>query len=135
MRLEASDLCPLIQVFDLPTSLAFYRDVLGFEIVMSDSENREVPGDWVMLRLNGSNLMLNTAYEAHERPASPDPSRVAAHADTILYFACKDVDVAYAYLRERVVEMEVPKVSHYGMKQLHLKDPDGYAICFQHPEE
>lgn len=26
-------LCPLMQVFDMPTSLAFYRDLLGFQVV------------------------------------------------------------------------------------------------------
>ena len=39
-RLELQYLCPLIQVFDMPRSLAFYRDQLGFGIVDQDS-----PGD------------------------------------------------------------------------------------------
>jgi catechol 2,3-dioxygenase-like lactoylglutathione lyase family enzyme len=28
-------MCPLLQVFDTPRSLRFYRDVLGFEVVRS----------------------------------------------------------------------------------------------------
>jgi hypothetical protein len=24
-------------------------------------------------------------------------------------------------------------ITDYGMKQLYLKDPDGYEICLQHP--
>jgi glyoxylase I family protein len=31
--LAVRGLCPLIQVFDIPTSLRFYRDILGFEEV------------------------------------------------------------------------------------------------------
>jgi catechol 2,3-dioxygenase-like lactoylglutathione lyase family enzyme len=121
----------LLQVFDMSTSLAFYRDVLGFQVVS------EVPADgrcdWVLLRLHETELMLNTAYEAEERPAVPDASRVAAHADTALFFDCEDVDVAYATLRDRVPDVKPPIVRDYGMKQLYLKDPDGYEICLQHP--
>ena len=75
--------------------------------------------------------MLNTAYEKEHRPAAPDPARIAAHEDTALYFGCRDVDGAYEHLRAKGVEVKPPKVAPYGMKQLYLRDPDGYVICFQ----
>jgi glyoxylase I family protein len=116
----------------MPRSLAFYRDVLGFRVDGEVPQNDQC--DWVMLTLNGSELMLNTAYETDERPSTPEPARVAAHGDVILYFDCDDVDAAYAFLRERVVAAKEPTVSWYGMKQLYLTDPDGYEICLQHLE-
>lgn len=131
MTPEIQGMAPLLQVFDMPTSLAFYRDVLGFEVAESSE-----PGDncdWVLLRLRDVDLMLNTAYEAHARPASADPSRVAYHEDTSLFFSCPDVEAAYTYLHEKGVPVEKPVVAPYGMKQLWLKDPDGYVICFQWP--
>jgi hypothetical protein len=70
-----------------------------------------------------------------ERPTAPDPARVAAHRDTALFFDCADVDDACACLRRRGVDVADPVVRDYGMKQLYLKDPDGYEICFQHPAE
>lgn len=121
----------LLQVFDMPASLAFYRGLLGFEVVASD-----VPGDrcdWAMLRGHGSALMLNTAYEGDQRPSAPDPARIAAHGDVTLFFDCEDVDAAYASLRKRHLVVKPPVVRHYGMKQVSLKDPDGYEICLQHP--
>jgi glyoxylase I family protein len=131
MSLRIGSFATLLQVFDMPTSLAFYRDVLGFDVVS------EVPDDgrcdWVMLQLHGSELMLNTAYEADQRPLGPDRARVAAHADTALFFGCEDVDAAYATLREQGVATRPPIVTSYGMKQLYLVDPDGYEICLQHP--
>ena len=57
----------------------------------------------------------------------------AAHADTTLYFACDDVDAAHAELRARGVATREPFVTGYGMKQVYLKDPDGYEICLQQP--
>ena len=32
MGIEIRGMAPLLQVFDMPTSIAFYRDVLGFEV-------------------------------------------------------------------------------------------------------
>ena len=75
--------------------------------------------------------MLNTAYEYDQRPLSPDPRRVAAHRDTALYFAAPDVDGVYAHLRAKGIPVKEPKVAPYGMKQLYLRDPDGFELCFQ----
>ena len=131
MPIKVEGVTTLIQVFDMPTSLAFYRDVLGFEIVM-----RSGPGDdfdWGFLRLDGAALMLNTAYEKETRPAKPDPSTMLAHNDTGFFFTA-DPDAAYEHLRSKGIEVLPPKVAPYGMKQLYLKDPDGYVICFQCPD-
>jgi glyoxylase I family protein len=81
--------------------------------------------------LNGVELMLNTAYEAFQRPSTPEPARIAAHRDTGLFFGCPDVDAAYQYLRGMGVKASEPKIAAYGMKQLNIVDPDGYGLCFQ----
>jgi hypothetical protein len=77
--------------------------------------------------------MLNTMYENDDRPSAPDPAREAAHADTTLFFECPDLDAAYAHLRSRGVDVDPPVVRVYGMKQLSVTDPDGYALCLQWP--
>lgn len=131
MPMTIRGLCPLLEVFDMPRSIAFYRDTLGFEVVKTSQ-----PGDhfgWALLKLDDAELMLNTAYEDHERPPTPDPGRVAGHADTALFFACPDVDGAYAHLRARGLEVEKPTIRDYGMKQLSIADPDGFRLCFQWP--
>jgi catechol 2,3-dioxygenase-like lactoylglutathione lyase family enzyme len=131
VELKIDGLCPLLQVFDMPTSLAFYRDVLGFTVVTRAPDKDDC--DWALLRLNDSHLMLNSAYESDDRPAIPDPARIAAHRDTGLFFGCRDVDGAYAYLREKGIGASKPAVQSYGMKQVYLKDPDGYELCLQCP--
>ena len=76
-------MAPLLQVFDMPSPIKFYRDVLGFEVVTT-SKPRGAHFDWAPLRLNGVELMLNTAYEEDARPPAPDPARFAAHDDACL---------------------------------------------------
>lgn len=124
-------LVPLLQVFDMPRALAFYRDLLGFRII------EQSPGgdtcDWAWLRRGSAQLMLNTMYEADERPANPDFTRSAAHQDTGLFIGTPDVDAMFAYLRAKGLNVAPPVVQDYGMKQLYVADPDGYALCFQAP--
>jgi hypothetical protein len=55
------------------------------------------------------------------------------HDDTALFFGCRDLDAAYEYLTSHRLEATKPKIAPYGMKQVWLKDPDGYVVCFQWP--
>lgn len=129
LAIDIRGLAPLLQVFDMPRAIGFYRDILGFKVL-----NTSTPGDncdWALLRLNGVELMLNTAYEADQRPADPEQARVTAHADTALYFACPNVEETYLELRAKGLDLNKPSIAPYGMLQLYLTDPDGYQICFQ----
>jgi len=133
MVIDIRGMAPLLQVYDMPTSIKFYCEALGFELVSTDG--KPAPNcDWVLLKLDGVELMLNTAYEAHQRPPKPHPARISAHRDVGLFFGCPDVDAAYSHLRSigvEAVEAKDPKVAPYGTKQLYLTDPDGYELCFQ----
>jgi catechol 2,3-dioxygenase-like lactoylglutathione lyase family enzyme len=122
---------PLVQVFDMPTSVRFYRDLLGFEMVAKSEERSPDDFDWGWLRRDGVDIMLNTAYESDSRPANPNPERIAAHDDLCFYMGCRDLDAAYEYLVGKGVAAKPPTVAPYGMKQLYFKDPDGYGICLQ----
>ena len=59
--IQVEGLGTLIQVFDMPRSVAFYRDVLGFVVVKQSQPGDDF--DWCLLRLDNAELMLNTAYE------------------------------------------------------------------------
>lgn len=124
-------LCPLLQVFDMPASLRFYIDILGFKIVQSSGEGYDV--DWIWISRDEINLMLNTAYEKESRPAIPDPERIKSHYDTSIYLGCADIDALYDYLVPRVKKIQPPVITGYKFKALYLKDPDGYLLVFHWP--
>lgn len=132
MPIQIQGLCPLLAVWDMPTSIRFYRDVLGFEIVSTSRPERGDDVGWAWLRRDGADLMLNTMYDGM-RPAEPDRVRTAAHKDAALFFGCPDVDEAYEHLRVHGFDPEPPFVQSYGMKQCYVRDPDGYNLCFQWP--
>jgi catechol 2,3-dioxygenase-like lactoylglutathione lyase family enzyme len=80
--MEISGMTPLLQVFNMPRALSFYRDILGFEVV-ADSGNGD-DSSWVWLRLSDSNLMLNDQYEPGHVPPAPPSGR----SDGTMMFAC-----------------------------------------------
>jgi glyoxylase I family protein len=132
MALDVRGLTPLLQVYDMPASVRFYRDLLGFTVVSTSPILGEDRFHWALLQLGPAELMLNTAYEFDsERPAEPEQARTSAHDDTGLFFGCPDVDAAYAELRDKGVAVKRPVETHYGMKQMYFSDPDGYNLCFQ----
>ena len=133
MPLEVKGLAPLLQVFDMPAAIGFYRDLLGFTVSMRSSALSDNPDhvNWCLLELDGTQLMLNTAYDPEDQPVSPEPSRWSGHQDTCVYFGCPNVNGAYDFLRSRGLQLDPPKVAPYGMKQLYITDPDGYGLCFQ----
>jgi len=134
MDIEIKGMAPLLQVFDMPTSIAFYCGTLGFELVSHSPLVQSPEGQyfhWALLRHQGIELMLNTAYDEGQRPPAPDAVRIAAHDDICLYFGAPDVGAVYDYLRGKGLDLKPPTVAPYGMKQLYLHDPDGYNLCFQ----
>ncbi len=127
MAIHVDEVITLLEVFDLPTSLKFYCDVLGFKLVAGDDTW------WCMLELGKSTIMLNTAYESHERPPQPDLARAHGHGDTSLYSSCPDPDSVYWHLRAKGWHVGEPNVTSYGMRQVSTKDPDGFGLVFQCP--
>jgi len=137
MSLDLRGVCLLLQVFDMPAALRFYRDLLGFDLVQAAPPRPDGHPDnygWAWLRHGPTELMLNTLYDPSDpRPTAPDPTRTAAHADTALYIGAPDVDGVYRHLVDHGVEARPPADAPYGMRQLYVEDPDGFTICFQWP--
>jgi uncharacterized glyoxalase superfamily protein PhnB len=137
MAIDILGLAPLLSVFDMRTSVHFYCDVVGFELVSHAPFYAEGEFHWAMLRHGDVELMLNTAYDEGERPSQPDAARIASHGEVIFYLGCPDVDGAYRQLVANGVKVEPPRLVHYGSRYpfhvLSVLDPDGYHLCLQWP--
>ena len=134
MTFSPLGLTTLLSVFDMPQSLSFYRDVLGFEVVSASPEVETNEGrfsHWVWLRFGAAEIMLNTQYDSNQRPTQSPEARSRNHGDTCLYIGCPDVDVAYEALKRRGLEASPPTMAPYGLRLFRAKDPDGYVVVFQ----
>lgn len=121
---DATDLTRLLVVADLARSVAWYRDVLGAEIV------GEYGGTSAVLRLVGAWLLLVTGGEpTADKPtvtmaAPADPDRASAE----LIVAVPDCRVAHAELVSRGAVFLAEPVEYPWEIRAFFRDPDGHLF-------
>ena len=109
---------------DLATAVAFYRDVLGAELV------REYGGTSAVFSFRGAWLLLVTGGgPTEDKPdvtfAPPDDPRRVSHAVTI---RVPDCQAAYEVLRARGAAFLTPPVSSTWEVRAFFRDPDGHLL-------
>jgi catechol 2,3-dioxygenase-like lactoylglutathione lyase family enzyme len=121
-RAALREIWPLLVVQDIDRSIAFYRDKLGFGVVAeAQAAGRTY---WCRVARQGCSLMLQQAEEEDGPPAGRGPG-------ITLYLLCDNVDAMHAELTARGLALQPPENAYYGMRQLFVPDPDGYALCFE----
>lgn len=111
---------PMLRTWDLPGSIAFYVDVLGFAV-----QSHSQADGWASLRRDGVELMLATP-NAHDGATAP------AFTGSI-YFRLQSpaaVDALWASLQGRARACYVPETFHYGMREFAVYDDNGYLLQF-----
>ena len=140
-----NSMSPNLMVTDVPKSLAFYVDGLGGTIAFtvdpdhnSDMEGGILPGTiFASVRLGDGEMMLqergNLAEDApHAFSVDDQPGGTFS-----LYFRVDDVDAVLGRLEARSEGVEIVKplqMTWYGMKEVWVRDPDGYVITVGTPE-
>ena len=121
---DEMELTHILVVTDMSRSLAFYRDVLGAELV------REYGGTSAVFSFQGAWLLLVTGGgPTEDKPtvtfAEPaDPDRVS-HAMTI---RVPDGAAAYETLLARGAEFLTPPVTSEWEVRAFFRDPDGHLF-------
>lgn len=116
---------PIVPVRDIEDSLAFYEGRLGFRrlYVASDKSSAEVARD-------GAQIML---------VACDDAETLAVTATNMsVYVRVRDMAGLWADLAPRLSDLpsarlRPPFEQSYGMREFHVKDPDGFLLFFGEP--
>ena len=118
MELKAGG--PLFAVREMERSLAFYRNVLGLEVVNDFGAN-------VVLTGGLSLQTLETWAGFLDKPA--EDIRFGRN-DTEMYYVADDFDAFLGVLKDhREVKLVRPPVEHrWGQRAVRLYDPDGHII-------
>jgi lactoylglutathione lyase len=131
-----------LQVADLDRSLAFYRDILGFEIVFAWNPQAAYIGELVgypevdlhaaILRLPGSDVFLELLeYRNVERLAVD--TRTANPGTAHIAFFVDDLDALFADLTARGVRSVSAPITpsigpNEGGRAVYMIDPDGIRV-------
>lgn len=130
---------PNLMVTDMERAIAFYSDVVGLDVTMLISADREIlkSGEEslaIFATLDGlsGQLMLQTVESLAEEIPVFDPEQSPQPGGTI-YFRGMDPDaVAGRAAPEQIIKP--PFRQWYGMKESYLRDPDGHIVCIGRPE-
>jgi catechol 2,3-dioxygenase-like lactoylglutathione lyase family enzyme len=109
---------PKFLVRDVSTSLAYYRDTLGFDVSGTFGD----PVAFGIVERDGLGI--------HLKLGKPRPRRSADEAWDA-YFEVRGVDALHLeFLAKSAQIVRAPQHLPYGMKEFDVVDPDGYVLCF-----
>ena len=137
----ANSLSPNLMVTDMDASLRFYHEVVGLPIAFcvdadqsTDMSGEVVPGAvFATLRAGETELMLQDRVSLAEDAPVVTPDTPPAGTFT-LYFRVDDVDEVVARMPESHEVVKPLQMTWYGMKEIWVRDPDGYVITIGAPE-
>jgi uncharacterized glyoxalase superfamily protein PhnB len=115
-----SDLKPTLRTWDIPGTIAFYSDILGFTCKAFDPE-----WGWAHLIRDNVALMLSGPNQ-HEGDQAPSFTGS-------LYFTCDDVDDLFSAIKNRVKVSYPIEDFEYGMREFGIYDNNGYLLQFGKP--
>jgi catechol 2,3-dioxygenase-like lactoylglutathione lyase family enzyme len=116
------DAVAVVPVSAVEATVAFYRDRLGFE-------DRFVSDDAAFAIVVHGDAAIHFV-------ATDDAAALAATASyTSLYLWCRGVDALYDRLAPALADLpagrvRAPFTQPYGMREFHVKDPDGCLLMF-----
>jgi catechol 2,3-dioxygenase-like lactoylglutathione lyase family enzyme len=127
---EISAISPFFIVRDVPSSLAFYRDRLGFEITFEGPAPDDV--FFGIVRRGGAQILLKAVGVAAMPNYTRDVGKGIARWDAFLYVP--DPDALAAEFASRNVAFSEPlKDTDDGLHGFEVEDSDGYILFFGRP--
>jgi catechol 2,3-dioxygenase-like lactoylglutathione lyase family enzyme len=113
----------VLLVEDVGRSVSYYRDALGFETRAWEVN----PEHYGYAERDGCHL-----HFARFQDARPQPNHEAAPPDLFdAYFWVDDVEALHEELLGRSADLlHGPVDQVYGLRELRVRDPDGYILAF-----
>lgn len=127
-RPTLTTIAPFFIVNHVPTTIAFYRDYLGFEIEYQDPQDDPF---FAIVRRDGVMIFL----KAHEGLQPMPNSSRHAWIKWDAYVSVPDPDALAAEFADRGLAFHKPvgKTSE-GLRGFEVRDPDGYVLFFGRPD-
>ena len=123
MSTKLKDLIPMLICDDVPESIRFYTEALGFTVTgrMDDVGK----SGWASLNKGRVQLMLASPH--HE----PEPVKVGGrYPQAVYYFYPEDVVALRESVLKKGYEASDLRVTFYGMKEFEMVDPSGHHLLF-----
>ena len=113
-------IAPIVPVSNVARTVAFFTDTLGFEARTQDE-------DFALVARQGAGVSLVRATD--------EQALEATRTNISAYIWVEDLDGLWAELEAKLTPLgdqrvRAPFVQDYGMREFHVKDPDGFLLFF-----
>jgi catechol 2,3-dioxygenase-like lactoylglutathione lyase family enzyme len=115
---------PRLAVQDLPRTIAFYRDVLGFDVGLLWPDETSP----TFTILGRDDVQLQFYVVAKDSP--PGSNTAAAASEGVINIETSDVRELHRALDGHVAIEWGPEVYTYGRREFAVRDPSGYLVIF-----
>lgn len=122
-------LTPNLIVQNINASIEFYKNVLGFETIMTVPE--EEPFQWAMMKNDNVEIMFQSKESLPDLPKEiAEMKKGEIGASLILYIDVPDIKTLYKKVKGQVSIVEDMHTTFYGTQEFAIKDVDGYILTF-----
>ena len=115
---------PRLAVQDLTRTIAFYRDVLGFDVGLLWPDESSP----TFTILGRDDVQLQFYVLAKDSPSGSNRGTVAGEG--VINIETSDVRALHAALIDQVPVEWGPEVYIYGRREFAVRDPSGYLVIF-----
>jgi catechol 2,3-dioxygenase-like lactoylglutathione lyase family enzyme len=132
VQAEIAGISPFFIVRHVPSSLAYYRDQLGFDVTFQGPTPEDV--FFGIVRRGGAQILLKAIGVTPVPNYTREVKKGIARWDAFLEVPDPDA-LAAEFASRKVAFSEALKDTHDGLRGFELKDADGYVLFFGRPRE
>jgi uncharacterized glyoxalase superfamily protein PhnB len=135
-------LTPNLMVRDVRDTVEFYRNTLGFTLIMAVPETQDgiltdLPDGmqivYALMKNGGAEIMFQSEKSLREDVPALVGTQLGASIS--LYMEVEKIDGLYRKLQSKAEIVKPMQTTWYGMNEFYIRDNNGYILCFAEPSQ
>ena len=118
-------LTPNLMVEDVNATVEFYRDVLGFDLLVTVPDSGTF--DWAMMKCGEAEIMFQARGSLIEELPAFEGAEIGG--SLTLYFEVEDVESFHERIKDKVSVIQEMETKFYGMREFYIRDCNGYTLA------
>ncbi|HUX06549.1 MAG TPA: VOC family protein [Acidobacteriota bacterium] len=123
---EMKSLTANLMVSDVNETVDFYREVLGYRLVMSVPESGTL--DWAMMSNGGAEIMFQSCESLSQEYPAFKGTQVGG--SFVLFVTMDGIDEFYQNIKGKAKVVIELHDTFYGMREFAVEDNNGYVLTF-----
>ena len=135
--MKVNKLTPNLEVISVKETIGFYKDILGFSLIMAVPESQDGIDDalhegkqyvYALVKKDDVEIMFQRS-DSFKRDVVFAKER-SIGASVSFYMEIEGLDGFFHTLKNKVDAITEPQIAWYGMREFYIKDNNGYILGF-----